>query len=89
MNQYQKAVIDETPAMYKGGMERAVMGEASPRQAIKAFCLRCVGYVRADVTGCTAYKCPLHAYRPFQAGDSEPESAESGGLDSAKALEAA
>ena len=35
------------------------------------MCLRCVGYVRSDVTSCTAYGCPLHPYRPFQKGTEE------------------
>lgn len=40
--------------------------KAPPRQAIKAFCGECVGYERLAVTECTAYACPLHAYRPYQ-----------------------
>ena len=39
---------------------------ASPRQAIKAFCTECVGYDRAAVAACTAYECPLWQYRPYQ-----------------------
>lgn len=77
LTKHQRSVVDEAPPMYKGVMERAVTGRASPRSAIKAFCLRCVGYLREDVTNCTAYKCPLHTYRPYQDG---LEVAESGTL---------
>jgi len=52
-----------------GILKRAYAGSASPRQAIKAFCLQCVGYQRQDVAGCTAVACPLHKYRPYQRGD--------------------
>ena len=44
---------------------RAVGGR-SPKSAIKAFCLECVGWQRADVRRCTALACPLYAYRPYQ-----------------------
>lgn len=54
--------------------QKALKGTCSPRQAIKAFCLRCVGYSRPDVTHCTATTCPLHRFRPFQ--KDAPEEAE-------------
>lgn len=76
MTKDHQSVIDESPTLYKGVMERAVTGEAAPRQAIKAFCLRCVGYLRAEVAGCTAFKCPLHKYRPYQAGENDETLAE-------------
>ena len=41
---------------------------ASPRQAIKAKCLECVGMDSAAITSCTASSCPLWALRPFQGG---------------------
>lgn len=39
---------------------------SSLRQAIKAFCVECVGYDRDAAVRCTAYACPLWAYRPHQ-----------------------
>jgi hypothetical protein len=54
----------QMPSSYRGGYLRAVEGEASPREAIKAHCLECVGWVRGEVTQCTARACPLWAYRP-------------------------
>lgn len=68
MNKYQQAVVNEAPVSCKGIMERAYTGN-SRTTAIKAMCLRCVGYRREDVTGCTAYACPLWNFRPYQAGE--------------------
>jgi len=53
------------PAVYQTGYLRAVSGR-SPKAAIKAFCLECVGWQRADVADCTALACPLWSYRPFR-----------------------
>jgi hypothetical protein len=53
-------------ALYRSVMQKAYNGTASPRSAIKAQCLICVGYVRDDVTNCTGFNCPLWAYRPYQ-----------------------
>lgn len=52
--------------LYDKVLARARAGEASPRQAIKAFCLECVGLIRKDITECTAKQCPLWKYRPYQ-----------------------
>lgn len=54
------------PKLYQHGYERALRGKASPRQAIKAFCLECVGYERNEITQCTDTGCPLYRYRPYQ-----------------------
>ena len=56
---------------YRGVVRRAYAGAASPRTAIKAFCLQCVGYMREDVARCTALACPLHGYRPYQRGEGD------------------
>jgi hypothetical protein len=71
MNKWQDNVLNECPASYRGTFERAYEGK-SRSAAIRAFCLRCVGYKRNDVRDCTAYGCPLHFYRPYQADD-EPD----------------
>jgi hypothetical protein len=74
MNKWQVKVLNEVPASYRGAFERAYAGK-SRSAAIRAFCLRCVGYLRNDVRDCTAYGCPLHAFRPYQT-DAEPEEVE-------------
>lgn len=58
--------IDEASPLYRIIMRKAYQGNASPRSAIKAQCLICVGYVRDDITHCTGYRCPLWTYRPYQ-----------------------
>ena len=54
------------PASSQKLFERVYAGKASPRTAIKAQCLECVGFERAAITGCTAYACPLRNLRPYQ-----------------------
>ena len=65
MNEVKK-YAETVPESARGAYLKACAGEGSPRSAIKAFCLFCVGYVRQDVTDCKAATCPLHAWRPFQ-----------------------
>lgn len=74
------------PEGSRPGYLRACAGEGSPRSAIKAFCLFCVGYVRQDVAQCQAFTCPLHAFRPFQ---TSPGRAEASDLDAQEAREEA
>ena len=58
--------LDAASPMFRPVLESAYSGEASPRKAIKAFCLECVGYDRKAISGCTAPSCPLWLYRPYQ-----------------------
>lgn len=68
-------------AVKKGGkfLEKWLAEEAlkkaqkkvTPMMAIKAFCNDCVGGIKADVRNCTAVKCPLYIYRPYQKDDNE------------------
>ena len=58
--------VEEAGQLYKPVMLKAYEGTASPRSAIKAQCLICVGYKRDDVSHCTSFSCPLWAYRPYQ-----------------------
>lgn len=52
--------------LYTQIMVNAYEGSCSPRQAIKAQCLICVGYDRKAVTHCSGYSCPLWKFRPYQ-----------------------
>lgn len=52
--------------MFRPILVKAYAGTASPRSAIKAMCLECVGYDRDAIRGCTGYSCPLWTYRPYQ-----------------------
>ena len=56
----------QIPQIYRKNFLAAVEGKASPRNAIKAFCCECMGYVRAEITNCETINCPLNIYRPYQ-----------------------
>ena len=73
MNPMQIKTLETATPMYRKVTERALEGKCSPRSAIKAFCLHCVGYERAVVTNCTSFGCPLYAFRPYQKGDEDAE----------------
>jgi hypothetical protein len=60
------AFLEHVGEKSRGIVERAFAGKASPRQAIKAKCLECSGFDRAEVAACSVVLCPLHPYRPFQ-----------------------
>jgi len=58
--------LERISPAYRAGYSRAADGSASPRAAIKSFCLECVCYIRKEITACTAVACPLWLYRPYQ-----------------------
>ena len=58
--------IESMPKSCRGNYIKAVNGTASHRQAIKALCMECVCWDRAEVAACTAPACPLYKYRPFK-----------------------
>lgn len=60
-----QAIAEDAPR-YTPLFRRVFAGKASPRQAIKATCLRCVWFEMARLKSCTVADCPLHLYRPFQ-----------------------
>ncbi len=67
---YRRASVQKKakilPVKARPGYLRAAAEIASPREAIKAFCMECTGGQRHEVTLCTALACPLFSYRPFQ-----------------------
>lgn len=65
----------QTPSKLRMAYLRAAAGVASPRQAIRLFCLNCACYVRNEVRLCTALACPLHSYRTHAPLDQPPSSA--------------
>ena len=81
LSETQLRRLDDSPVMYAGIVKRAYRGSASPRVAIKAFCLQCVGYLREDVRNCTADGCPLHEYRPYQDGAEDGDEGEGDAAD--------
>lgn len=79
MNEEQIRRLEDCPVSWRGILRRAYQKKGPPRNAIKAFCVQCVGYNRADVANCTALGCPLWPYRPYQKGaEDENEDVEPG-----------
>ena len=58
--------LEQAPESAKNTLREAFSGSASPRKAIKAMCLACVGFEREQIKNCTGFSCPLWKYRPFQ-----------------------
>lgn len=54
------------PELSRGIVERAFSRACSPRAAIKAKCLDCSHFDRAEIADCQVVLCPLHAFRPYQ-----------------------
>lgn len=64
----ERKYADQVPVMSRAVTLRAYEASASPRDAIRAKCAECVGYEETltRVRECTAYRCPLWSYRPYQ-----------------------
>ena len=83
-------LIADAPQSVRKTLRDAFSGAASPRGAIRAQCLICVGYDREAIRACTGFSCPLWAYRPFQEGEketaagAETRAAEDSGTDRAR-----
>jgi hypothetical protein len=67
----QAKILSEVPGIYRETFRQAFSGK-SRASGVKAFCLNCVGFIRADIRDCTACGCPLYPFRPYQRDD-EPE----------------
>ena len=66
LNPEQQRIVGNVPPRFRGLIGKAVTGNASPRQAIRAKCYECMGFEDASkrVDTCSAVCCPLHKYRP-------------------------
>ena len=67
----RERIISRAPINTRPLYMRAYAGK-SRKNAIKAFCMECLGYSSKDVRTCTAPTCPLYEVRPFRRED-EPE----------------
>ena len=67
-----REVIDKrcglAPLKYRKGYLRAAAGLGGRANAIRVFCLECVGWASKEVANCSAYGCPLYAFRPKMKG---------------------
>lgn len=50
---------------YQGIVDKAQTGR-SPKSAIHAHCLMCVGCITKEIRNCTDKECPFYPYRPYQ-----------------------
>ncbi len=66
-----KAYSERLSFKYKGFFDRAMSGEGSATEAIKAMCQHCFGYelVGESIRDCQAFTCPLYLHRPYQEGE--------------------
>ena len=74
MNKIQQR-LNDIPAGYRKIYERSTEGKASPREAIKSFCLECICWQKKEISLCPSQACPLHMYRPYQKGCKVADSA--------------
>ncbi len=60
--------LESDPKLFKNLVEKAFTGSVSPRRAIKAKCLDCVGYEQPfeEIANCTSQSCAPVPYRPYQ-----------------------
>lgn len=65
LTEEQAEAIRRTPLSQKSVMVKAFSGK-SKAAALKAKCIECAGFVRAEVAECTVECCPLWVYRPYQ-----------------------
>lgn len=65
----------KVPSLYRGRLLKALVGEASPKQAIAAQCHQCVGWedVKTRVGECKSSLCALWCHRPHQKGSKDGE----------------
>lgn len=63
----QARYLAKTPPLSAQIVRRAFLGVASPRVAIKAYCLSCSSWQREEITHCSVETCPLWLYRPYRA----------------------
>ena len=59
--------IEHIPAVYRENYRKAVgLGQKpSKAEALRAKCLDCVCWERAEVRDCTSQNCPLWVHRPY------------------------
>lgn len=54
------------PDVHKWNWLRSITGKNTIGKAVKAKCIDCSGYDRAEMYNCTVTTCPLYHHRPKQ-----------------------
>ena len=65
MNDKIQKRINDIPEIYQNHYKKAMNGR-NRTAAVKAFCLECMGWQRAEVKRCDSAACPLHPYKPYK-----------------------
>ena len=65
LERIRNRVLETVPKSVVGHYVKAYGGK-SRVSAIKAKCLDCCCDVRAEISDCRSYSCPLWDYRPYQ-----------------------
>ena len=56
---------EQMPKIHQAAYKSAVSGK-SRKNAVKSFCLMCVGWQKEEVRLCTDLACQLYPYRPYR-----------------------
>ena len=65
LTEEQREYINSLPLSYRNVVEKAFKG-ISPAAGIKAKCLDCCCWQRADAADCGVPDCPLYLYNPYR-----------------------
>lgn len=76
MNEKQTAYVATVPEKSRKLIGRALDGTTSPRQCIKAKCLSCSNFDRAEAAACSVQLCPLYEMNPYRKASDEDEGEE-------------
>ena len=62
---WRENIPDKHHGAYRRTWDKA-MARKSFRSAVTAKCQDCCCWVKAEITDCRVYHCPLYEYRPYQ-----------------------
>jgi hypothetical protein len=80
MNDKQKQWFSKIPKVYQANYETAISG-SSRAAAVKAKCLDCTNWQRAEISCCPVDTCPLWPYKPFRISENLKNPQKSGTLE--------
>jgi len=68
LNEHDRAMVLDRLKQMPVGWRKVYLRALGGSQAagIKAHCGECIGWIRDEITKCTAHACPLYRLRPFQ-----------------------
>ena len=58
--------LKSMPERFRKQYLTVISTAGGPKQAIRAFCLECVGWSASEVRNCQGFACPLYMHRPFK-----------------------